>query len=80
MKNGISAICVHTPFDMAEGGMNDALIELLGFEKTDGILETERYGERPIGFGSFCIADTEYSSERLAEKLRDCLLYTSLGL
>ena len=71
MKNGISAICVHTPFDMAEGGMNDALIELLGFEKTDGILETERYGERPIGFGSFCIADTEYSSERLAEKLRD---------
>lgn len=73
MKNGISAVCIHTPFDMADGGMNDALINLLGFEKTEGILEIEGYGEKTIGFGSFCNTDIAYSSAQLAELLKNAL-------
>lgn len=31
-QNGISAICAHTSLDIANGGVNDALAEALGFE------------------------------------------------
>ncbi len=78
LKNGISAICVHTPWDMAEGGMNDTIINMLGFEKTDGLLETVCGGEKPVGFGAFCIADREYTPAEMAFKLRDALGCNSL--
>lgn len=73
MKNGISAICVHTPWDKAECGMNDSIIDLLGFEKTDGILEIETDGEKPLGFGAFCNTEREYTPIEMALKLRDAL-------
>ena len=72
-KNGISAICVHTPFDMAKNGMSDILLELSGFEKADGVLEIMGGGSEPYGFGSIGVSDTEYSSKELAMKLRDIL-------
>lgn len=78
MKNGISAICVHTPWDMAEGGMNDTIINLLGFEKTEGLLEVERDGEKLLGFGAFCLTDREYTPGEMAFKLRDALECTHL--
>ncbi|MBR5561676.1 MAG: Nif3-like dinuclear metal center hexameric protein [Clostridia bacterium] len=31
-RNGISAICAHTSLDCANGGVNDALAEILGFK------------------------------------------------
>ncbi len=31
-KNGISAICAHTSLDCANGGVNDALADILGFK------------------------------------------------
>ncbi len=70
MKNGISAICTHTPWDMAEGGMNDTIINMLGFEKCEGVLEEERCG---LGFGAFCSTDREYTPAELAFKIRDAL-------
>ncbi|MBR6531129.1 MAG: Nif3-like dinuclear metal center hexameric protein [Clostridia bacterium] len=39
-SNSISAICMHTPLDIADGGTNDALADLLGF--------TAYKGENPI--------------------------------
>ena len=38
IKNNIAAICMHTNLDIAEGGVNDQLMKLLG-AKTTGILE-----------------------------------------
>ena len=34
-ENGIAAICMHTNLDIAEGGVNDVLIRLLGAEPMD---------------------------------------------
>lgn len=78
MKSGICAICTHTPWDMAESGMNDTLINMLGFEKIAGILEVERSGENPLGFGVCCTTDREYTPSEMAFKLRDALGCESL--
>lgn len=72
-KNGIAAICTHTPFDCAENGMSDILMELSGFDKTDGILEITGKNENPYGFGTIGVSDKEYTTQQLGEKLRDVL-------
>lgn len=72
-KNGIAAICTHTPFDCAENGMSDILMKLTGFEKIDGILEITGKNEKPYGFGTIGISDIEYTAQKLGEKLRDVL-------
>ena len=36
LKNNVSAICMHTNLDAAEGGVNDALAEKLGHKTPDG--------------------------------------------
>ena len=46
VKNDISAICMHTNLDAAEGGVNDALMEALGAETT-GLLDS--HGSHPNG-------------------------------
>ena len=43
IRNGISAICVHTNLDAAEGGVNDALAEKLGLTGVE-LLNEEKIG------------------------------------
>ena len=43
MKNGISAICMHTNLDAAEGGVNDCLARKLGLQ------DAEPFNEEKIG-------------------------------
>lgn len=73
LKSGISAICVHTPYDVAEGGMSDILMELTGFEKTEGILEITGQNYKTYGFGTIGIASQEYQVDELAKKLKNVL-------
>lgn len=73
LKSGISAICVHTPYDVAEGGMSDILMDLVGFEKSDGILEITGQRDKPYGFGTIGIASQEYTADELAKKLKNDL-------
>lgn len=73
MKNSISAICVHTPFDIAQDGMNDILMELSGFNKAEGILEVTGNDEKPYGFGTIGISDIEYAPSELAKKFKELL-------
>lgn len=75
IKSGISSICVHTPYDMASGGMSDVIVDILGFEKTDGILEITGTAPDgvPYGIGCICNTDREYTSDELAIKLKDVL-------
>ena len=39
LKNGISAICMHTNLDATAGGVNDTLAEILGMEDTESFAE-----------------------------------------
>ncbi len=55
-KNGIAAICTHTPLDMAKGGVNDTLASVLGFENPvpfaeEGDLAFIRVAEIPATSG-----------------------------
>ena len=56
IRNGMSAICLHTNLDTAEGGVNDCLMEALGARVT-GLLEP--HGTHPDG--------TPYGVSRLGE-------------
>ena len=73
LKSGISAICVHTPYDVAEGGMSDILMNLVGFEKSEGILEITGQRNKSYGFGTIGVASQEYQADELAKKLKNIL-------
>ena len=57
IKNNISAICLHTNLDIAEGGVNDVLLNLLGatFSSSLDVNQCGRIGEYeiPMEFNSF---------------------------
>lgn len=77
IEKNIAAIAIHTNFDIAEGGVNDALVELLGFEK-GGVLEVTQSDGR--GFGAICDMPFEFTAKALAEHCRkslylDCVRY-----
>lgn len=71
IHNDISAIAMHTNFDMAEGGVGDALLELLGFEAVDGDLEPVH--PNGLGFGSVCELDFAFTPKALAEHCKKAL-------
>lgn len=75
IKNGISAICIHTNFDMCEGGVNDALIELLGFESC-GVLEA--VSPNGLGFGAVCDLSFGFTAKGLAEHCKNALFLESV--
>lgn len=60
--SGINCVCCHTPLDIAHGGTNDTLAELLGF--------SAQVGENPI----LRFADiSETTAEKLAKHIGDTL-------
>ena len=61
IENGISAICLHTTLDTAEGGVNDALMAALG-GKVLGLLDP--HGCHPDG--------TPYGVSRIGELPESC--------
>lgn len=75
VKNGISAICVHTNFDMSEGGVNDALLELLGFESSEVLEEVHANG---LGFGAVCDLAFSFTPKALAEHCKNALMLDSV--
>ncbi|MGN1340029.1 MAG: Nif3-like dinuclear metal center hexameric protein [Oscillospiraceae bacterium] len=70
IRSDISAIAIHTNFDMSEGGVNDALMELLGWESS-GVLEQTQ----PNGLGMGAIADLPlgFTAKTLAEHCKQNL-------
>lgn len=75
IRNGISAICVHTNFDMSEGGVNDALLELLGFESSEVLEEVSPNG---LGFGAVCDLTFGFTAKTLAEHCKNALYLESV--
>ncbi len=74
IRNGISAICLHTNMDSAEGGVNDALMSALG-AKVTGLLAP--HGTHPDGraYGISRIGELPQSMElnEFLEKIRNSL-------
>ena len=70
IKKGISAICIHTNFDMTEGGVNESLLELLGF-KSGGVLEPVH--PNGLGFGAVCDLPLGFTAQSLAEHCKNTL-------
>lgn len=69
IRKNIAAIAMHTNFDIAPGGVNDTLVELLEFESA-GILDIT-HGN--IGYGAICDIGLEYSPKSLAEHCKNKL-------
>lgn len=71
-SSSINAICCHTPLDMADGGTNDTLAKLLGFEpyKTENTLL--RYADIPD-------TSAEALASHLADKLSTTVRYADAG-
>lgn len=67
-KNNINAICMHTNFDIAKGGMNDILCERLGFIPVEPFA-----GENGVSIGYVCDCQEEYTPKALAEKVKKSL-------
>lgn len=65
--NGINAICCHTPLDIASGGTNDTLADLLGFKATVGENPILRFAEIPEASASELSA---IIAEKLGSKVR----------
>lgn len=70
VMNDISAIAIHTNFDMCEAGVNDALVELLGWESS-GVLEQVH----PNGLGIGAVVDLPlgFTAKALAEHCKKSL-------
>ncbi len=70
IRRGIAAIAMHTNFDIAEGGLNDTLVELLEWTG-GGVLEVTQSDGR--GFGAVCDIPLEFTPQTLAEYCKEKL-------
>lgn len=71
-SNSINAICMHTPLDIANGGTNDALAELLGFKAYKG--------ENPIlRFADIEETTAEKLASHIAKKLDTKVRFADAG-
>ena len=67
IENGLSAICLHTNLDIVDGGVNDALAEVIG-AKVMGKLDCGRVAELPVA----------ESMEDFAERIIEALAVSGL--
>ena len=65
MKNKISAICMHTNADMAKDGVSNLMLDLLGFERSEEVLEPVLPDN--TGYGKICTLSIETNAKALAE-------------
>jgi len=68
--NDINAIAIHTNFDMCEAGVNDALLELLGWESSGVLEQTQPNG---LGFGAVADLPLGFTAQALAEHCKAAL-------
>ncbi len=70
VRNDISAIAMHTNFDMCEAGVNDAMLELLGWESTEVLEQTNPNG---LGIGRTVNLPLGFTAKALAEHCKQSL-------
>ncbi len=70
IRRDIAAIAMHTNLDIAEGGVNDTLVELLEWT-SEGVLEVTQPNGK--GFGAVCEIPLEFTPQMLAEYCKERL-------
>lgn len=70
IRRDIAAVAMHTNFDIAEGGVNDTLVELLEWT-SEGVLEVTQSDGK--GFGAVCGIPFEFTPQMLAEYCKEKL-------
>lgn len=72
-KHNIACICFHSPLDMADGGINDIIHDMLKDEfklsKREAVVEPIHSDGR--GYGMICSSSETFSPEEMAAKLKD---------
>ncbi len=72
LKHGISCICFHSPLDMADGGINDIIFDMLKsplkLSKPDSVIEPIHSDGR--GYGMVCSSDCGKSPAEIAAILK----------
>ncbi|MDE6596637.1 MAG: Nif3-like dinuclear metal center hexameric protein [Oscillospiraceae bacterium] len=72
LKHGIACICFHSPLDMADGGINDIIFDMLNPElklKKQAVLEPVHSDGR--GYGWVCSVGNEIMPDKLGTLLKD---------
>lgn len=79
VRNDISAICLHTPIDMAKGGISDLMYELMGFGNPYGaeVLHVI-HNDKNLGYGKIANLEFGISAQYLAETAKDAFNCTSV--
>lgn len=71
-KHNIACICFHSPLDMADGGINDIIYDMLKDEfrlsKREAVVEPIHSDGR--GYGMVCSSSADYTPEEMAAKLK----------
>ncbi len=68
IKNDIGVISAHTNFDIANGGINDIIVEKLNAKITQNYIEPTF--DNTIGLGKIATLEDKFSAEDFAEKLK----------
>lgn len=76
IENRISAICAHTNADMTINGVTDLMVELMGFEKSDIVLEPVFPDGR--GYGKVCVLPIPTTARALAESCKEAFGCTAV--
>jgi len=79
ISNGISAICLHTNMDTADGGVNDALMEALGAKNVSLLSPHGTHPDgRPYGISRVGELDSPTSLENFLLKVKENLCSNGL--
>lgn len=79
VKNEIAAICVHTPIDMAKGGISDIMFELMGFgSPADAEVLHVIHPDKNLGYGKIADLDFGISAQYLAETAKEAFNCTAV--
>lgn len=72
MKHGIACLCFHSPLDLARGGINDIIFDML--KEPFGLCDSEAYVEEVgggFGYGLVCRLEKAVEPEKTAKMLKD---------
>ncbi len=72
MKHGIACLCFHSPLDLARGGINDIIFDML--KEPFGLCGSEAYVEEVgggFGYGLVCRLEKAIKPENAAKNLKD---------
>lgn len=76
---GITAVCLHTPIDMARGGISDMMLELMGFGSAVNAPVLDIIDHKSgLGYGRIAALDNAVTADELAAMAKKAFKCTSV--